>query len=140
VKAKPTKAARRGAERKRVAAVIRKERAYIKRRDADRAARGFGPGTDPEDFSLDLAIEARVRPFITAATEAFNASKDTAKSVEAIGADLRSLLEGVRAELVQHRSRLYVLEEGHGAHAIRLDDHHVRISALEEHIKKGPKP
>lgn len=113
------------------------ERKFVKWRDADRAKRGFAPNTAPDDFSLDAAIEARIATYVSEAREAFSASNAVAKAITELGAEIKPLLAEIRQELGIHRRRITDLEDGHAKHATRLDDHHERLTALEERVLKG---
>lgn len=117
------------------------ESAFVKWRDSDRKARGFAPNTAPDDFSLDAAIEARIATYVTEAREAFAASNAVAKAIGELGAQIKPLLAEVRQELGLHRRRITDLEDGHAKHTVRLDDHHERLTALEQRAAtKGQEP
>lgn len=137
-RAKRPKATAKVAAKKHLApsVLIREERAFIKRRDAARAELGFTPNTAPNDFSLDAAIDARMRTYVTEAREAFNASRDASAAIKALGEQIMPLLAEIREELTLHRQRIFSLETHQAKHTARLDDHHDRLTALER-VTKG---
>lgn len=116
------------------------ERKFVKWRDGDRAKRGFAPNTAPDDFSLDAAIEARIATYVSEAREAFAASNAVAKAIGELGAEIKPLLAEIRQELGLHRRRITDLEDEQAKHAMRLDDHHERLTALEQRAAKGQEP